>query len=64
MKNNQVRLIASAIVVLAGGLTFAIGEIGKCLNMFYGDAMVVGCAMLFVASIIFVIDYIWAWKKD
>ena len=61
MKNNQVRLIASAIVVLAGGLTFAIGELVERLDR---GAELTGAAILFVASIMFVIDYVRAWKKD
>ena len=57
MSDSAARLIALAIVILAGGLTLAVGEIAQAMNANMQVASGWGIVLLIVGALGFVIEY-------
>ena len=65
MTNLQTKLIASAIIILAGGLTLSLGLIAKSTNLLYGQGgEVVGGIILTIGCILFYVNYVKSNNQD
>ncbi len=64
MTNQQCRLIAAAIVILAGGVTLSLGLISRTKDFYDSDGESAGTIILLVGAIMFLRDYIKSLQDD
>ena len=58
MTNQQCRLISSAIVILAGGVTLSLGLLARATNIYGSGGEAAGTIILIAGAIMFLKDYI------
>ena len=58
MTNQQCRLIASAIVIMAGGLTLSLGLIARAINIYGSGGEAAGTIILLAGAGMFIAEYI------
>jgi len=64
MSKRGIRLIASAILTVGGGMTMRLAEIARVLGHQESEVRVFGAVLLLAGTVMFLIDYIKSWKDD